>query len=121
MLQLFDSYTSLFKAWRVVRYEQEGDTHMLQVVARLQDNSRLDLRDYFFADGRRKYAYQWTNTDGTLRQRWDNAPHWPSIATAPHHTHLPNQNTPEPSVITNIEDLLRFIQMWFDEQYNEGN
>jgi len=47
MLQLFDSYTSKFITWRVVRYEQEGDTHMLQVIARLQDNSRLDLRDYF--------------------------------------------------------------------------
>jgi len=43
MLQLFDTYASLFKSWRVVRYEQEGETYMLQLSAILQDDSRLEL------------------------------------------------------------------------------
>ena len=113
MLQLFDTYAALFKSWHVARYEQEGEAYLLQLSALLQDDSRLELRDYLFADGSRKYAYQWIETDGTLRRRWDNAPHWPSVATTPHHVHLPGQEMPEPSTVTNLEDLLHFIQSWF--------
>ncbi len=60
MLELFDTFASLFKSWRVVRYEQEGETYMLHISACLQDGSKLELRDYLFADSSRKYAYQWT-------------------------------------------------------------
>lgn len=113
MLELFDTYTSLFKSWRMIRYEQDGEAYMLQLSAILQDDSRLELRDYVFVDGSRKYAYQWMEADGALRRRWDNAPHWPDVVTAPHHVHLLGQGTPGPSTITNLEDLLCFIQSWF--------
>ena len=115
MLRLFDAYAALFRSWRVVRYEQEGDAYMLQLSAVLLDGSCLDLRDYLFADGSRKSAYQWVEADRTLRRRWDNAPHWPDVATAPHHVHLQGQDMPEPSTVTNLEDLLYFVQGWFDE------
>ncbi len=110
MLYLFDTHAALFRSWRVVSYEQEGEAYALQVMAVLADGSRLELRDYLFADGSRKYAYQWMTAEGVLRQRWDNAPHWPDVATAPHHVHLAGQQTPEPSTITNLEDLLQFLQ-----------
>ena len=115
MLQLFDAYAPLFKSWRVVCYEQEGDSYLLQVSALLQDDSRLEVRDHLFADGSRSYAYQWMEDDGALRRRWDNAPHWPEIATTPHHVHLPDQVKPEPSLVTNLEDLLSFIQNWLSQ------
>lgn len=113
MLHLFTNHASLFKSWQVSRYEQEGQSYLLIISAILQDDSRLELRDYLFVDGSRKYAYQWMEGDGRLRRRWDNAPHWPEISTAPHHVHLPNQENAELSLITNIEDLLLFIQNWF--------
>ncbi len=113
MLQLFDTHAALFQSWRVLRYEQEGETYMLQIAAVLRDDSRLELRDYFFADGSRKYAYQWMEANGDLRQRWDNAPHWPDVATAPHHTHVAGHREPEPSTVTNVEDLLLLIETWF--------
>ena len=109
MLRLFDTFASLFESWRVVRYEQEGETYMLPISAHLQDGSKLELRDYLFADGSRKYTYQWMEADGSLRHRWDNAPHWPDIATAPHHMHMPDQHIPAASTITNLEDLLAFL------------
>lgn len=115
MLYLFETHASLFKSWQVVRYEQEGDAYMLQLSAILQDGSRLEVRDYLFADGNRTYAYQWMKPDNTLRQRWDNAPHWPSVSTTPHHTHLPDQEVPDPSHITNLEDLISFLQKWLAE------
>lgn len=74
MLRLFDTYALLFKSWRVVRYEQEGSAYMLHVSAVLSDDSRLELRDYLFADGSRKYTYHWMEADGALRLRWDSAP-----------------------------------------------
>jgi hypothetical protein len=115
MLHLFDdTYASLFDSWHVVRYEQEGNAYMLHISAVLVDDSRLEMRDYLFADGSRKYAYQWMEADGSLRQRWDNAPHWPYVATSPHHVHTPDQDTPELSTVTNLEDLLSFIQTWLD-------
>ena len=120
MLKLFDVYASLFKSWRVVRYEQEGDAYMLELSAILLDDSRLQLRDYLFADQRRKYAYHWMEADGTLRRRWDNAPHWPSIVTVPHHMHLPGQEMPVASTVTNLEDLLQFVQTWLDEHSSGG-
>ena len=113
MLELFDTYAALFKSWHVIRYEQEGEAYLLQLSALLQDGSRLELRDYLFADGSRRYAYQRMEAGGALRRRWDNAPHWPDAATAPHHVHLPGQEMPGPSTVTNLEDLLRFIQSWF--------
>jgi hypothetical protein len=114
MLHLFDAHASLFRSWRVVSYEQEGETYALQVTAVLRNGNLLEMRDYLFADGSRKYAYQWMTTDGTLRQRWDNAPHWPDVATAPHQVHGPEQQTPGPSTITNLEDLLQFLEEALD-------
>ncbi len=109
MLHLFESHTALFASWRVIRYEQEGEAYLLHLTAILRDDSRLEVRDYLFVDGNRKYAYQWMEANGQLRRRWDNSPHWPQIATAPHHVHAPDQEMPQPSLVTNLEDLLSFI------------
>ena len=109
MLQLLDKYAHLFKSWNVASFEQEGEAYVLQVSASLVDASRLDLRDYVFADGTGKYSYQWKEPDGTLRRRWDNAPYWPCAATAPDHAHLGGHSVPESSTITNLEDLLLFV------------
>ena len=115
MLNLFEQNKDLFISWSVTRYEREGETYILQLSAVLHDDSRLEVRDYVFIDGSRKYAYQWMEKDSSLRQRWDNASHWPEIATKPHHTHLPNQEIPELSTVTNVEDLLVFLRNWFRE------
>jgi len=120
MLHLFDVHASLFQSWRVVSYEQEGEAYALQVAAVLRDGSRFEMRDYLFADGSRKYAYQWMAADGMLRQRCDNAPHWPDVATAPHHVHLADRQMPEPSTITNLEDLLQFLKEALDAADADG-
>jgi len=109
MLHLFGVHASLFEAWRVVNFEQEGEAYALQVTAVLRDGSRVEMREYVFTDGSRKYAYHWMAADGSLRRRWDNAPHWPDVATAPHHVHLSGQTMPDPSTITTLEDLLQFL------------
>ncbi len=112
MLHLFDERPLLFRSWRVLRFEQEGDSYLLHMSAILRDGSRLEIRDYLFADGRRSYAYQWMEVNDSLRRRWDNAPHWPDITTTPHHMHTPGQETPGASSVTNLEDLLQFVDTW---------
>ncbi len=37
MLQLFDTYASLFKSWRVICYEQEGEAPTDAVIAARQE------------------------------------------------------------------------------------
>ena len=113
MLHLFDQHAALFQSWAVTRYEREGDAYLLQIRAVLQDGSLLEIRDYLFADHSRKYAYQWMEENGALRRRWDDAPHWPDVDTHPHHVHLPDEEQPATSMVTNLEDLLRFLQDWF--------
>ena len=34
-----------------------------------------------------KYRHHWQNQEGVLIKRWDNAPHYPQIASFPHHLH----------------------------------
>ena len=116
MLQVFDKYATIFHSWRVLQYEQEDEIYLLQIEAVLRDGSLLELRDYLFSDGRRKYAYHWMDPDNRLRRRWDNAPHWPNISTAPHHVHLPEQSLPSSSTITNLEELFAFIAHWLENQ-----
>lgn len=120
MLHLFDTHASLFQAWRIVGYEQEGEAYALRVTAVLRDGSRLELREFLFADGSRKYAYHWMAADGSLRRRWDNAPHWPDVATAPHHVHLSGPASPDPSTITTLEDLLQFLEETLEAPSSRG-
>ena len=115
MLTMFESRPQIFLTWHVLRYDQEDSQHILVVSAVLRDGSRLEIRDFFFADGTRKYACQWMESDGRLRRRWDEAKHWPDLATFPHHVHVPNQRNPLPSTVTNLEDLMIFLDDWFAE------
>jgi hypothetical protein len=34
-----------------------------------------------------KYRHHWQEHDGLLPKRWDNAPHYPTVGTFPHHLH----------------------------------
>ncbi|MEA1899197.1 MAG: DUF6516 family protein, partial [Thermodesulfobacteriota bacterium] len=42
-----------------------------------------------------KYSFHWQNAQGRLRQRWDNAPHYPDLPNAPHHVHGENDSVQE--------------------------
>lgn len=115
MLTNFESRPHIFLQWRVRRYDQEDDQHVLVLSAKLRDGSRLEIRDIGFRDGTRKYAYQWMEPDGRLRRRWDQAKHWPDLSTFPHHVHVPDRPDPLPSTVTNLEDLMAFLDDWFAE------
>ncbi|MGA7877614.1 MAG: DUF6516 family protein [Desulfoferrobacter sp.] len=76
---------------------------------KIKDSAILNIKDYLFTDGTRKYAYHWQLPDGTLIRRWDNAPHWPDLAGAPHHCHKGNEDI-EPSAPKDISSVLAEIR-----------
>ncbi len=63
----------------------------IRLKAQLADGGLLELFAYITEKhGRieqRKYSFHWQDADGSLKQRWDNAPHFPELPHFPHHTH----------------------------------
>jgi hypothetical protein len=60
-----------------------------------------------------KYSFHWQDCQSKLYQRWDNAPHYPTLPNAPHHVHYQDSTVVDVSqipdlffVITQIEGAL---------------
>ena len=82
------------------------------------DGSRLHFREFVQAKrghpvNRYMYAYQYMNAGEMLIFRYDNASHFPHLATAPHHKHIGETdvvaaNAPDlESVLKEIEGLIK--------------
>lgn len=107
MLNLIDRFKHVIKSFHVFLYEQEGEILRFKAELTLTDDSKLFIKEYVFENKERKYAYHWTDTSGNLICRWDNANHWPSIPTSPHHKH--NGNEVVESTETSVDDVLNRI------------
>ncbi|MEA2060608.1 MAG: DUF6516 family protein [Thermodesulfobacteriota bacterium] len=73
----------------------------------LKDDSKIFIKEYVFKNNERKYAYHWTDVSGNLICRWDNASHWPDVATFPHHKHI--DNDVKESTETSFSDVLESV------------
>jgi len=83
-----------------------------RLVARLIDRSQLHIFEYVDSNLRKiLYAYHYQDPEGHLIFRYDNEPHYPELATFPHHKHLPEPGRPvesiEPSTETVLEEIAR--------------
>lgn len=81
----------------------------LRIRLRFQNGSLLEINEAVVVeDGKFKtlgYRYHMQNSDHALLFRYDNTPHFPALATFPHHKHLSD------SVIANSKpDLLEVLQ-----------
>jgi hypothetical protein len=79
------------------------------------DNSFLHFRELFVGQDnpfKKTYTYHYQRADGKMIFRYDNAPHFPALPTAPHHKHLGETeviaaNAPDlQSVLKEIEALI---------------
>jgi hypothetical protein len=98
---------------------RRSDAHIVQVKARIVfvDDSLLVYTDIaILTEERRKYSFQWMNSDGTLRIRWDNAPHYPHIATYPHHQHIGDETSVQDSPEMTLDDVLAVITATLERQ-----
>ena len=75
----------LIRSVRIVGYDETPAGKIeLKVRCRLPDNYQLQIWLHV-ETASQDYAYQLFSDRPLLR--WDNAPHYPDIATAPHHFH----------------------------------
>lgn len=103
-------FGDIVSSWDVVLYEIEGTSSRLKLTVHFKDGSNLHIREHIFEGQHRKYAYHWQDSDQQLRMRWDNAPHWPTIHTHPHHKHVQTLDHVEASDATSPEEILYIIR-----------
>ena len=85
---LIEKHEEIIASWTVTNFDREGTNLRLKAEVVFIDKSRLFIRQVVLNGIMLKYAYHWQNQDEILIIRWDNAGHWPDVATFPHHKHL---------------------------------
>ena len=92
MLNHIQQYFDIISSWQVLLHEQDGEYARLKLEIDFHDGSKLYIKDYHFASEEREYSSHWSDSNGKLKIRWDNARHWRKIPTFPHHKHVGNNN-----------------------------
>lgn len=62
-----------------------------------------------------KYSFHWQNQQGVLQRRWDNVPHHPQVAGAPHHVHVDDQTVQESQPLPTIFEVFQYIEKHFQQ------
>ena len=92
----------------ILNQVDEPDLQVLHLKVSFIDNSVLYVRETITPTFG-KYAYHWQTSDTRLIRRWDNAPHWPDVATHPHHCHVGSRENVVPSEHPAIADVIQYI------------
>ena len=102
--------------WQIMREEAQGNTGLLRYRLFLQNDDLLDIFERFTVEHGKtlitRYSYHWQRANQQVVKRWDNAPHYPTITTYPHHLHDGDENNvlPHPSIkLTDDLTLIRQI------------
>jgi hypothetical protein len=109
VLNVIKTFRKIIKEHTVELFEREGNRRRLKARLLFVDGSVLYIKEYYFGR-QRKYTYHWTNAAGELIIRWDNAPHWPDVETFPHHKHVGSPVNVQPSLETDLADVLTVIK-----------
>lgn len=118
LLDLLRRYPDLIAEIEVERFRVVGESYAINATVHLKDGSRVFMKEYLFLDGTRKYAYHWQDREGRLLMRWDNAPHWKSIKSFPHHQHVRDPKRVEASRVRTIEDAFEYIKNHLEKSEN---
>ncbi|AQG78066.1 toxin-antitoxin system TumE family protein [Spirosoma montaniterrae] len=90
-------------------YDFDGAAHLkLRIV--LTDGSLLFTKEYT-DEVKHSYAYHWQTADAIWLMRWDNVPHFPKLASFPHHKHdyRGGAEVVVESYSVTLSDVLEFI------------
>lgn len=77
------------------------------------DGSQLHLREFVNVEHgteRYMYAYHYQRPDGALVFRYDNTPHFPALATFPHHKHEASEANVVAASPPDLQAILTEIQ-----------
>jgi hypothetical protein len=113
LLNLLRSHP-LVKSIRIVNYD-ETPAGKLELKIRCRLNKECQLQIWLHLESAfQDYAYQLFTTRPLLR--WDNAPHYPAISTAPHHFHHEDGKVSESpltgNLLNDLEKVLSEIEQW---------
>lgn len=97
----------LIKVFEILDFKGGEGFYYIKIRATLIDGSELHIREFSSSEDF-LYSYHWQDKNGSIRIRWDNAPHHPGIRTYPHHKHAPEL---EESDEISLEDVLKEIRM----------
>lgn len=105
---------SLVKSVRVLEYDQTPAGRLeLKIRCRLEGDCQLQIWLHHGADVQ-DYAYQLFSDRASLR--WDNSPHYPDVATAPHHFHNEAGQVGESPLsgkaMKDLRDVLSMVEDW---------
>ena len=96
----------LVKRLSVRRMEASSERGFVRAVALLIDDSELHVFEYVDSGlNKISYAYHLQDQVGKLVFRYDNEPHYPELATFPHHKHV-SSGVPEASEEVDIDKAL---------------
>lgn len=111
MIATIKAFADIVASYNITRYRQYGGAYEFVAAIEFTDGSTLHLRDYLFSDGSRKYAFHWQDREHKLICRWDNAEHYPHLATFPFHVHT--AETVEASPPMTLHRSLEYIKTHF--------
>jgi hypothetical protein len=103
-------FADIIQTYDVVQYESVDLHARLKLKIVFTNGTELYVRDILLEGQRRKYAFHWQESTGRLLMRWDNAAHWPDIATHPHHKHVGAPEYVVASDATTLEEVLAVIR-----------
>ncbi len=110
MIDLINSYSSIFKSWEISEYDIQGFSFRFKATLKIKDNSTLVIKEYYFNEvPKRKNSYHWMNKNGEMLIRWDNSEHWKAIDTYPHHAHHESNSNVQPAYINTLVKVLEYI------------
>ena len=107
---------SPFVAQPMISVDDRGEVCFIRADVYFIDNSLLHFRELFIdlrKLHKKTYSYHYQHKDGSIVFRYDNAPHYPDLPSAPHHKHvgdrdvIPSDAPDFFSVLKEIENLLQ--------------
>jgi len=110
MFSTLSLFTDCIISFEFLFRETRSDLNKTKMKVTLKDNSILFLREIIINNTLFDYSYHWQTEQGSLIIRWDNAAHYPDIATHPHHKHIGSENFIEPSYEQNLQQVMDYIK-----------
>ncbi len=98
-------------SWSITYDKRSSFVGFVRGEVRFVDRSVLYVREFVHVEHspqRHTYAYHYQGPDGVLVFRYDNAPHYPELPSAPHHKHVTDLSV-VPSVAPDLSSVLEEV------------
>jgi hypothetical protein len=106
--------SAVIQSFRVLRREVSLSDGKLRLKAQLVDDSLIEMFAYVIEQEQQasvqKYSFHWQAQNGDLICRWDNAPHYLHLRSAPHHRHNADGTVSEVYGVSDFLMVLKIIQ-----------